>query len=624
MKKVVLIISFTILVFDVAFSQAPDWVNNRPTSRMYYIGVSGADKSNTSYQKIAKRNALEDLLSEIRVTVQSVSILNQMDKNGTFREEYQSIIKSSVADEIENLELVETYEDEDYYWVYYRLLKAEYASQKERNREKAKKMALQFFDKAQNAEAANNYVTAIDFYLQSLLAIKAYWGENIEVAYGDQSIFLAVESYTQLQRLLDKINLVPSENTISFSSNQENKLLVITAEDQDDQAIAKIPLLVNYLPARAQSKNYFTNENGKANITLNVGNNSNFNQIEVLLNLKHFSKGNADDRFYKYLMQSLRCPTQKIDLIVPNPEATRFNRVSGDLFPFNQNFLSVDYSNADAYTFKNLRLLPIRATDEFRQILGNLGYYISLNEAIETDQVAINEVNRSGRVNTLLVRNLSTDTLYIMSGEILIGGKQDRVVAHDILIPPNNGQTKLKVFCVEQGRWRYKKSGTGFTSYYSMANEHLRDIIDHKGDQHTVWKEVSKSNKKDGVKSSTDAYTAHAENRAFRRQEQEYMDFFANIFDGQEDVIGVIAVTGNVIEGADLFVSNRLFTQEYRKLIYAYLDDAITYGAPVSIRKRNIENYANNLLDPQRQIPFVEERGQAFRKGNQAIHIAVY
>jgi len=624
MKKTIRILVCILLIAEVAFSQAPEWVNDRPTSRMYYIGVSGAAKNNTSYQKIAKRNALDDLLSEIRVTVQSVSILNQMDKNGTFREEYQSIIKSTVADEIENLELVDTYEDEEYYWVYYRLLKAEYASQKERNRERAKKMALQFFDKAQNAETANNYVTAIDFYLQSLLAIKAYWGENIEVTHEEKSIFLAVESYTQLQRLLDKINLVPSENTINFSSANENKILVIRAEDQNDQPISKIPLLVNYLPARAQSKNYFTNESGEANITLSSDNNTSFNQVEVLLNLKHFSKGNADDRFYQYLMQSLRCPTQKIDLIIPDPENVQFNRVDGDLFPFNREFLSVDYSNESTYTFKNLRLIPIRANDEFRRILGNLGYYISLQEAIDRDKVAINEINRSGRVNTLLVRNLSSDTLFIMSGEILIGGKQDRVVANDILIPPNNGQTKLRVFCVEQGRWRYKKSGTGFTSYYSMANEHLRDIIDHRGDQQSVWKEVSKSNKKDGVNSATDAYTAHAENRAFRRQEQEYMDFFENVFNGQDDVIGVIAVTGNVIEGADLFVSNRLFKQEYGKLIYAYLDDAITYGSPVDIDKSTIDNYANQLLNPQLQGPFVQEQGQAFRKGNQAIHIAVY
>lgn len=624
MKKYCWLLCFVLLTVDIALAQEPEWVSNRPNSSLHYIGIAPAAKNNTSYQKIAKRNALNDLLSEIRITIQSVSILNQLDKNGKFNEEFESTIKSTVADEIENLELVDTYQDEENYWVYYRILKTEYASQKERNRETAQKMALQFFEKAQNAEETRNFVTAIDFYLQSLLAIKAYWGENIEVTYQGKPIFLAIESYTQLQRLLDQIDLVPNINTITFASRNENKLIVISAEDPSNLPIAKIPLLVTYLPQRAETKNYFTNETGEATITVSLAGSTNFNQIEVLLNLQHFSKGNADDTYYKYLMQSLRCPTQKIDLVIPSTLTTPSNRIDGDLFPFNLDYVTVDYSKESDYTFKNLRLIPIRSTDAFKRIVGNMGYYISLQEAIDSKQVAISEINRSGRVNTLLVRNLSKDTLFVMSGEILIGGKQDRVVASDMLIPPNSGQAKLPVYCVEQGRWRYKKEGTEFTEYYGMANEHLRDIIDHNRGQQAVWSEVSQSNKKDGINSATDAYTAHANNRNFRLQEQEYVTFFENAFNGQDDVIGVLAVTGNQIEGADLFISNRLFKQEYRKLIYAYLDEAITYGAPVRVEKSTIDNYLELLLSPQTQQRFVEEKGQAFRRGNQVIHISVY
>ncbi len=615
-----------LLLTDVALAQKPTWVSNRPNSASHYIGVASASKNNTNYQTIAKRNALNDLLSEIRVTIQSVSILNQMDKNGTFKEEYQSTIKATVADEIENLELVDTYEDQENYWIYYRILKSEYANQKQRNREKAQRMALQFYERAQNAEKSKNYVTAIDFYLQSLLAIKAYWGENIEVTYQGKSIYLAVDSYANLQELLDKINLVPNVNALNFSSNIENKLLVIKVEDQENVAIAKIPLLVTYLPQKANLNNYYSNEKGEANITVTPSNNGNFNQIEARLNLQNFSKGSSDDRYYKYLMQSLRSPTQKVDVTIPNNLDATSNRVAGDLFPFNLDYLNVDFSNADSYTFKNLRLVPIRAKGNFKQIVGNLGYYIALQEAMDTDKVAISEVNRSGRVNTLLVRNLSSDTLFVMSGEILIGGKQDRVIASDMLIPPNSGQVKLPVYCVEKGRWKYKNNGNDakFTEYYGMANDHLRDIIDHQKGQQAVWKEVSKTNKKDNVASRTDAYTAHANNRRFRQREQAYISFFNNLFNDQNDVIGVIAVTGNQIEGADLFISNRLFKQEYRKLIYAYLDDAITYGAPVNVQKSTIDNYVNQLLNPQLQQNFVQEKGQAFRRGDQVIHIAVY
>ena len=117
MKKITYLFFLLLFFGNTAFAQAPEWVTNRPNSPLHYIGVSSASKNNTSFQKIAKRNALDDLLSEIRVTIQSVSILNQMDKDGTFREAFESTIKSTVADEIENLELVDTHEDEQNYWI---------------------------------------------------------------------------------------------------------------------------------------------------------------------------------------------------------------------------------------------------------------------------------------------------------------------------------------------------------------------------------------------------------------------------------------------------------------------------------------------------------------------------
>ncbi|KOY86766.1 hypothetical protein AD998_11990 [bacterium 336/3] len=626
--KSLLFIFVWLVAFEGIFAQKkePSWVQSRPNSSLHYIGVASATKRNTDYQKVAKKNALQDLLSEIRVTIQSVSILNQMDKNGTFREEYQSTIKSTVADEIENLELVDTYEDEQNYWIYYRILKSEYASQKQRNLENARKMALQFYEKAQNAEKLKSYTTAIDFYLQSLLAIKAYWGENIETTYQGKSINLAIEAYTNIQELLDKLNIITNVSSLAFSSRNESKSLTIKVTDLNNLIVPKIPLQISFLPQKINQNNYFTNQKGEALVAISPSNNPEMKQIEVKLDLKNFSKGSSDDQYYKYLMQSLRCPTQRIDVQLSFNTSSSTNNADTGLFPFNLEYVTVDFSNANRYTYKNLRLIPVRANSNFKQVAGNMGYYLTLQEAINTDKVVINEVNKSGSVNTLLIRNLSNDTLFVMSGEVLIGGKQDRVIASDMLIAPNSGQVKLPVFCVEKGRWQYKGDGRNekFQEYYGMANEHLRDIVDHKKGQQAVWNEVSKTNKKDNIYSNTDAYTAHAENREFRKQEQEYMNFFEKVFQGQDDIVGVIAVTGNQIEGADLFISNNLFRQEYQKIIYSYLDDAITYGAPVNVEKRTIDNYINQLLDPNQQVNFVKEKGQAFTKDNRVIHIAVY
>lgn len=296
---------------------------------------------------------------------------------------------------------------------------------------------------------------------------------------------------------------------------------------------------------------------------------------------------------------------------------------------FNYNNLEIDYTRAvvEQFTFQQLRLYPIRAKSSFNEATANMGYYIDLQTALSSDKVLITENGRGGTVNTLLIRNLSPDTLFIMAGEILQGGKQDRVVAHDMLIPPNSGRLNLSVYCVERGRWSYKntENDTKFKAYYGTANEHLRDLIDHEKSQTEIWKEIGKSNKQDGIKSYTDAYTDHINNRAYREREQLYADFFLNSFRNEIDVIGVVAVTGNQVIGCDMFISNRLFLQEYPSLIYSYIDEALTYGRNIEIQQVNVENYMNNLLqDEKQQNKFIREKGKVFRRGNQIIHISTY
>jgi hypothetical protein len=55
---------------------APNWVTKRPVNSFKFIGVGFADKlSNANYQSEAKKNALFDLSSEIKVDISTNSIL---------------------------------------------------------------------------------------------------------------------------------------------------------------------------------------------------------------------------------------------------------------------------------------------------------------------------------------------------------------------------------------------------------------------------------------------------------------------------------------------------------------------------------------------------------------------
>lgn len=606
----------------VAQNDIPAWVSNKPSDPNYFIGVGSANKKLADYTGAAKKNALQDLVSEIRVNVSSTSILHQIDKDYQFKEEYVSNIKTMAAAELQDFERVATYEDANTHWVYYRLAKSVYNSQKQKSLSDLKLMALQFFEKAEKAERDNTVATAIDFYFRTLLTLKDYWAENVEVSYQGKPLFLAIESYARLQQLLDLINIKPTANTVRMAGTNNGRLQ-LTISNQT-QALPKIPVVLQSVPARVQPSGYVSDEKGEVTLLFSptVWSNT-LREAEITLDLKSFSKASAEERFYEYLIRSLRVPSVKVavEMMVANRQ-----QPTGDYFPFYNGLVMADFSNDEKYTFKNLRIVPIRMKENYIDAVGNMGYYLSLHQAMLNNQIVISESSVGGSVNTLIGRNLSSDTLFIMSGEILQGGKQDRVIARDMLIPPGEGRVKIPVFCVEKGRWQYKGEANDqkFSEYYGMANEHLRDIIDHKKGQQDVWAEVSKSNKRDNVYSTTDAYTEHANNRTFRRAEQEYIDFFQRIFDNDDTVIGVMTITGNRVEGVDLFINNNLFKQEFTKLLYSYIDEAVTYGAPVSISPAAMEGYINNLLDLSQQASFIEQRGQAFRKGQQVIHISTY
>lgn len=295
---------------------------------------------------------------------------------------------------------------------------------------------------------------------------------------------------------------------------------------------------------------------------------------------------------------------------------------------FNLRNLEVNYSIPEReFTFRKLRLYPVRASQSFLAENRHMDKYVCLNTAISTGKVIITESSKSGTVNNLLIRNLSPDTIFVMSGEILQGGKQDRVVADDLLIPPMGGRRNLQVFCVERGRWKYKggENDESFKEYYGMANEHLRKIVDKEHDQQEVWKEVSKSNRRDNIESYTEAYTDHALKKEFLEQEAEYFQFFADKFKNNREMVGVVAVTGNYVVGCDLFASSNLFHQEFPKLVYSYLDEAISYGDVVNIDTDTVRRYMEQLLgNPRSQEDFIRQRGKMFKVGQRIIHISTY
>src|SRR5215468_11927681 len=130
--------------------------------------------------------------------------------------------------------------------------------------------------------------------------------------------------------------------------------------------------------------------------------------------------------------------------------------------------------------------------------------FLTLDEGIRSGEVVVTEVgNLHGmvrrspqtyhpgpQVNTLVLVNNSKRPLILLAGEIVTGGKQDRIVGKDRIIAPESDPVDLNVFCVEHGRWT--ESSAKFDTHASvMAQPSVRKEVMKEKNQQKVWDSVS-------------------------------------------------------------------------------------------------------------------------------------
>ena len=98
------------------------------------------------------------------------------------------------------------------------------------------------------------------------------------------------------------------------------------------------------------------------------------------------------------------------------------------------------------------------------------------------------------QVNTLVLVNNSRQPLLLLAGEIVTGGKQDRVIAKDRIVPPGSDPIDLSVFCIEPGRWVESSAMFGASSKAPVAGFMVQPTVRQRAmvakDQQQVWDSV--------------------------------------------------------------------------------------------------------------------------------------
>ncbi|MGH9581225.1 MAG: ARPP-1 family domain-containing protein, partial [Terriglobales bacterium] len=255
----------------------------------------------------------------------------------------------------------------------------------------------------------------------------------------------------------------------------------------------------------------------------------------------------------------------------------------------------------------NLTIFPVVSGNTF-----DTSRFLTLDEGLASGEVVVTEAGRvrplmrrrpqpviepgGGDVNRLLLINNSSRPLLLLAGEIVTGGKQDRVVGKDRIIPAASDPVDLGVFCVEPGRWT--ETSARFQSLNAaMAQPSVRAKAMGDKDQQKVWEEVRRSQAamSDSVNtpgtaggraaaevSSTTSYARVMNHEEVKKRVDEaaapllgsHRELLRRL--RAQNAVGVLVAVNGRILWADLFASRDLLAKYWEKLVRSYAAEAVT------------------------------------------------
>ncbi len=202
--------------------------------------------------------------------------------------------------------------------------------------------------------------------------------------------------------------------------------------------------------------------------------------------------------------------------------------------------------------------------------------YQTLEQAIAAGAVEVVE-QASATVPELTLRNRGAVMIFVLDGEEVIGGRQNRIVNASFLIAANSTVT-LPVTCVEHGRWR--DVSPRFASGESMP--HAMRLAKHRqvsaslartsrpvADQGATWDAIAEKQATTGTRSATGAL------HDIYRAQQETLGAWEQAFPYVAGAVGFVIGLGGQISGADLFDQPATAEALWPKLRRSYALDAL-------------------------------------------------
>ena len=284
---------------------------------------------------------------------------------------------------------------------------------------------------------------------------------------------------------------------------------------------------------------------------------------------------------------------------------------------FSYQTLEVLYDSA--WTFRNLQLIPVR----FKAGRGEGGgKYLSLGDAMLQKKAHVRELPAKvgSDKGSVSITNKSKRTIIVKSGDLIGGGKQDRIMAQTTLIPPGQRKEILTVFCVEKDRWDDKPKSFYYGGSGDMA---LRRAIDVNKSQAAVWKEIEKQYSMANATSKTWSYLKLYSDSARNKDYAAY--FKQRMAQSNGGFAGFLFITGEQIMGVELFAKSDYTSTSFGSMVASYINSVSDVADPPRVSYGRQKAFLDNVLTSRdTQSKLARKQGAIHRQDGAVIHIMVY
>ncbi|HMO33561.1 MAG TPA: hypothetical protein PKE63_00415 [Lacibacter sp.] len=283
---------------------------------------------------------------------------------------------------------------------------------------------------------------------------------------------------------------------------------------------------------------------------------------------------------------------------------------------------AVNVLHDSAVVCGRLTLFPIKRVTAAEAAPDSTGSsrFLLLREGLKTGSVAIKERGpfMLDNIGQVLVENNSNKPLLIRSGDILLGGRQDRVFARDTLLEPGTQVHTVPVFCIEEGRWSKREKPFAYGGQVATG---LQQLIDSTQNQTLIWNAIRQLLQERNQRGSTSYAALTHKGKTADTLRACLAELQQQLIGKDSNYCGILAVANGKVLGADLLLSESLFYQTLPLLLEKYLAEAWLGSTAGKEDYRNATAYAAEMLSPASQQRFLAKRGKRLYFKGQLIQI---